>query len=121
MTKRPHASLDSPYAEPLGRQTSYDGDGSGSHEDGDASLKKPRSFMATLVCDVCVYVFMKLSDLGRPATSVDHENRDVMKTDQSAATAGPITWCVPTKHQGRRRKTSPWLSLLTPFEIGVQD
>ncbi|KAF1833460.1 C6 zinc finger domain-containing protein [Decorospora gaudefroyi] len=54
MTKRSHASVASSHVEPFGRQASYDGDASGSHEDGDgSSLKKPRSFMATLACDVC--------------------------------------------------------------------
>ena len=48
MTKRSHASITPSHAEPPERQASYDGDGS--HEDGDgSSLKKPRSFMATLV------------------------------------------------------------------------
>ena len=51
MTKRSHANIASSQAEPPERQTSYDGERSGSHEDGDgSSLKKPRSFMATLVC-----------------------------------------------------------------------
>jgi hypothetical protein len=50
MTKRSHASISASHAEPLDRQTSYDGEGSVSHEDGDgSSLKKARSFMATLV------------------------------------------------------------------------
>jgi hypothetical protein len=52
MTKRSHASAASSQAELTERQTSYDdGERGGSHEDGDGSaLKKPRSFMATLVC-----------------------------------------------------------------------
>jgi hypothetical protein len=51
MTKRSHASIASSQAEHSERQASYDGERSGSHEDGDGSfLKKPRSFMATLVC-----------------------------------------------------------------------
>ena len=52
MTKRPHDSIvASPYAARPGRQASHDADGDGSHEDGEGSaLKKPRSFMATLVC-----------------------------------------------------------------------
>lgn len=51
MTKRPYDSIAaSPHAAPLGRQASQDADGDGSHEDGEGvSLKKPRSFMATLV------------------------------------------------------------------------
>lgn len=51
MTKRPHESIAAlPYAVPSGRQASHDADGDGSHEDGEgSSLKKPRSFMATLV------------------------------------------------------------------------
>ncbi|KAI4714739.1 hypothetical protein J4E89_000420 [Alternaria sp. Ai002NY15] len=54
MTKRSHANIASSQAEPSERQTSYDGERSGSHEDGDgSSLKKPRSFMATLACDIC--------------------------------------------------------------------
>ncbi|KAF5852011.1 hypothetical protein GGP41_000742 [Bipolaris sorokiniana] len=54
MTKRSHASISALHAEPLERQASYDGEGSASHEDGGASaLKKARSFMATLACDVC--------------------------------------------------------------------
>ncbi|KAJ4359198.1 hypothetical protein N0V95_002364 [Ascochyta clinopodiicola] len=54
MTKRPYDSIAaSPYAPP-GRQASHDADGDGSHEDGEElSLKKPRSFMATLACDIC--------------------------------------------------------------------
>jgi hypothetical protein len=52
MTKRPHDSIAAPpYAVPPGRQASHDADGNGSHEEGEgSSLKKPRSFMATLVC-----------------------------------------------------------------------
>lgn len=52
MTKRPHESISaSPYAVSSHRQSSYDADGNGSPEDGEgSSLKKPRSFMATLVC-----------------------------------------------------------------------
>lgn len=54
MTKRPHDSVSaSPYVVPPGRQASHDADGNGSHEDGEgSSLKKPRSFMATLVCRI---------------------------------------------------------------------
>jgi hypothetical protein len=52
MTKRSHDSITaSPYAAPPVRQASHDAEGDGSHEDGEgSSLKKPRSFMATLVC-----------------------------------------------------------------------
>lgn len=51
MTKRPHESItSSPYAVHSNRQASYEADGNGSPEDGEgSSLKKPRSFMATLV------------------------------------------------------------------------
>jgi hypothetical protein len=51
MTKRAHASIASSQAEHSERQASYDGERNGSHEDADgSSLKKPRFFMATLVC-----------------------------------------------------------------------
>ncbi|KAJ4361960.1 hypothetical protein N0V83_010901 [Neocucurbitaria cava] len=55
MTKRSRDSItSSSYAEPSDRRASHDAEGSGSHEDGEgSSLKKPRSFMATLACDIC--------------------------------------------------------------------
>ncbi|KAH9873251.1 hypothetical protein J1614_005649, partial [Plenodomus biglobosus] len=54
MTKRSHESVTISHAEPSDRQASYDAEGNGSHDDGNSSsLKRPRSFMATLACDIC--------------------------------------------------------------------
>ncbi|KAL6704122.1 hypothetical protein ACN47E_008785 [Coniothyrium glycines] len=55
MTKRSYGIVAaSSYAEPSDSHVSHDAEGIGSHEDVDgSSLKKPRSFMATLACDIC--------------------------------------------------------------------
>ena len=93
MTKRSRDSIaSSSYAEPPDRQASHDAEGSGSHEDGEgSSLKKPRSFMATLVriFEAQSTSSLVLTDSHRRAISVDRERRDVMKTDQNVVTAGP--------------------------------
>lgn len=89
MTKRSHASISASHAEPQGRQTSYDGEGSASHEDGDgSSLKKARSFMATLV-SWAMASLSSTTDQGRPATCVDRERQDATRTGQGVATVGP--------------------------------
>jgi len=51
MTKRSHKESTNSLTESSDWQLLYDAEGNGSHEDGDESgaLKKPRSFMATLV------------------------------------------------------------------------
>lgn len=76
MTKRPHDSIAaSPYAAPSGRQASHDADGNGSHEEGEgSSLKKPRSFMATLVSR-CIQQsqFSELMDAGVRHLSVPED------------------------------------------------
>jgi hypothetical protein len=58
MTKRPYDSITaSPHAQLPGRQASHDAEADGSHEEADGStLKKPRSFMATLVRTLFVLV-----------------------------------------------------------------
>jgi hypothetical protein len=88
MTKRPHNSIAaSPYAASSGRQASYDADGNGSPEDGEGSaLKKPRSFMATLVRHFLRSRFM--AEIHRHATYVVLGRHDVMKTGQNVAIAG---------------------------------
>ncbi|KAF2824807.1 hypothetical protein CC86DRAFT_407957 [Ophiobolus disseminans] len=55
MTKRSRDSIaSSSHSDLPGRQASYDVDGVGSQEDAEGSaLKKARSFMATLACDIC--------------------------------------------------------------------
>lgn len=89
MTKRPHDSIVAlPYPAASGRHASYDADGNGSHEDGEeSSLKRPRSFMATLVCHSSSSLRV-ITDLCRLVICVDPERRVVTKTARNVAIAG---------------------------------
>lgn len=91
MTKRPHDSISaSPYAPRPGRQSSHDADGNGSHEDGEgSSLKKPRSFMATLVCRTPPESTTSPLIPCRLAISVAPGKHDVTRTGQNVVIAGP--------------------------------
>jgi len=107
MTKRPRDSITaSTYSEPPDRQASHDADGIGSQEDADgSSLKKARSFMATLV-RLHILWHALIADVSRLAISVARGKVDAMKTDLAAATAEVITWSALIKHRGLPRKTS---------------
>lgn len=90
MTKRAHDSIASlPYAAPSDRQP-YDVEGEGSHEDGEGtSLKKPRSFMATLVCKNSSKACRRVADLLRPVIYVVPGRHDVTRTGQNVGTVEP--------------------------------
>jgi hypothetical protein len=90
MTKRSRDSITaSPYAAPTGRQASHDADGNGNHEDGEgSSLKKPRSFMATLVCQA-FQSNDSVTDVSRLAISAAPGRHGVTRTGQNVVTAGP--------------------------------
>jgi hypothetical protein len=91
MTKRPYDSISaSPHAQLPGRQASHDAEADGSHEEADGStLKKPRSFMATLVRTLFVSIarVARVADHGRPVTYAGRGKQDATKTAQNAATA----------------------------------
>lgn len=87
MTKRPRDSTEAPsQSGRSGRQASHDVDGNGSQEDADTlSLKKARSFMATLVRICCLHIIISVTDVSRPAMFVAPGSQDAMKTDLAAA------------------------------------
>ena len=62
MTKRPYDSITaSPNVQLPGRQASHDTEADGSHEEANGStLKKPRSFMATLVRTLFILVVVRV-------------------------------------------------------------
>ena len=117
MTKGPRDSIAASFhLEPYDRQASHDVEGVGSQEDAEgSSLKKARSFMATLVSALC-FSYCYNTEIQRLAIYAAPRRRDVTRTDRNVATAEPTTWSVLTKHRELPRKTSPWPLLSMLFE-----